>query len=144
MLPSYLIYAVAAMAPLAACTIVPFPSFIGNNGFGGSADISPACAAALNSTIDCDADLDFVARTDTYMSPEARDSVASICVAGCNSSLTSYLSGVVAECGASHVIDEELPNTVVGELLQGVWELMCTRDSSTGQLCPGLSLRSPE
>ena len=137
MISSFLVFVTSVMG-LATCTIVPFRDFVGNNGFGGSTEISQSCAAALNNTIECDLDLYLLALTDTYISPNATSDAAGFCAAGCNSSLASYLSSVAAQCGDSPVIEDDLPNTFLGNLLQSVWSMMCTRDSGTGQFCPGL------
>ncbi|KAH8894666.1 hypothetical protein GQ53DRAFT_610598, partial [Thozetella sp. PMI_491] len=105
-------------------------------GFGGDSTIPQSCAAALNSTIDCDDDLQVLALTNVYASPNATGNAASLCSTGCSSALTNYQNSVKSACGNSAVIDPQLANTFVGDLLHDYYDLVCTKDSTTGQYCP--------
>lgn len=129
---------VAVLPRLAASSIVPFPYFVGDNGFGGSTTISTACSIALNSTINCDPGLRILAITNAYLSPNSTGDAAGLCASSCNSSLTTYQNNVISQCGSSPVIDSLLKNTYMGDLLQDYYDLVCTKDAVTAQFCIGV------
>jgi hypothetical protein len=138
MVLSHLLILATVLTPWAASTIIPFPGFVGDNGFGTSTTISSSCAAALNGTISCDASLRVLALANSYLSPNSTGIAADLCATSCNSSLASYQSNVVAKCGSSPVIDAQVQNTYMGDLLLGYYDLTCTKDPSTGQYCVGM------
>ena len=135
---SFRLLLAAALPYLAASTVVPFPAFVGDNGFGSSTTISQSCVAALNSTINCDPGLRILALTDAYLSPNSTGKAADLCAPSCNSSLTVYHSNVMAQCGSSPIIDSQLQNTYMGDLFQDYYDLVCTKDPGTGQYCVGM------
>ncbi|KAL1869088.1 hypothetical protein VTK73DRAFT_3366 [Phialemonium thermophilum] len=125
----------ASVLRLAVATVVPFPDFVGKNGFGSDSSVSQSCAAALNSTIDCDASLRILAIADDYISPNLTGIAPSLCAPGCNSSLAAYQSNVQEKCGSSPVIDPQVKNTFMGDLLQDYYDLICTKDPGSDQYC---------
>ncbi len=94
--------------------------------------------AALNKTITgCDASLATLAAGGLYFSPNATGSASTLCAPACNSSLTSYRSGIVSACGQSAVIHPSLANTFLGQLFQDYYTLVCSKDPHSGAFCSG-------
>jgi len=121
-----------------ASGFVPFPNFVVSNGFGTNTTISTTCAAALNHTISCDPGLQTLALSNALVSPNTTSIAGALCASSCNSSLTSYHSNVIAQCGSSPVINSQLLNTWMGDFLQDYYDLICTKDPGTGQYCIGM------
>ncbi|KAJ2968585.1 hypothetical protein NQ176_g9106 [Zarea fungicola] len=129
---------IALLPLLAAAVIIPFPVPSGSNGFGSDGIISQACAIALNSTINCDADLATLARANSYISPNSTGKAAALCAPTCNTALTAYHNTVVSKCGSAPLIDPLLQNSFMGDLFQAYSQLICTTDPASGQYCVGM------
>lgn len=122
---------------LVSSSIIPFPSFVGINGFGSNTTVSTSCATALNATIGCDSSLWALALSNIYVSPNTTGMATTLCASNCNSSLVSYQNSVSVQCGSSPVINSLLKNSAVGDLLFDYYNLVCTKDPGTGKFCVG-------
>ncbi|KAH8804437.1 hypothetical protein F5884DRAFT_901622 [Xylogone sp. PMI_703] len=121
---------------LVVSDIVPYPYFIGANGFGTSSVISADCAAALNKTISsCEPLLQGLALSSEYISPNDTGIATSLCASTCRNSISSYQNNVVNACGSSPVVDPGLANTAMGDLLHDYFDLICAKDPDTGLFC---------
>ncbi|KAJ2979136.1 hypothetical protein NQ176_g3432 [Zarea fungicola] len=129
---------IALLPLLAAAVIIPFPVPGGSNGFGSDGTISQTCAVALNSTINCDADLATLARANSYISPNSTGKAAALCAPACSTALTAYHNNVVSKCGSAPLIDPLLQNSFMGDLFQAYFQLICTTDPASGQYCVGM------
>ncbi|KAE9373106.1 carbohydrate-binding module family 50 protein [Stipitochalara longipes BDJ] len=102
-------------------------------GFGNSTPVSASCASALNQTLACDPQLQILAATGYYAS--FNGSFSSLCTSQCNASLVAYHSSVVSACGTSGAFST-YPNAWRGDYIYDYFNLVCTKDVSTGEFCP--------
>ncbi|KAF3227393.1 hypothetical protein TWF106_009906 [Orbilia oligospora] len=111
-----------------------FKFFDGPTGFGRTLHTpSSSCAAALNTTINCEEFLVLKAHKNDYNwgNETLQDQ---LCNPNCGTSLASYSTGVASQCGTANLTWEGLPNTYYGDRLKAYYDLICLKDGD-GDYC---------
>lgn len=118
----------------------PFPYMGGDivdidSSFGNTSVISASCAAALNTTIDCENRLQYM----TGSFAPWRDATAStlFCAQACLSSLQTYSTNVRAACGTADLFNG-LVASWRGDQVRDYLNVMCLKEQSTGKYCVGM------
>ncbi|KAF3222199.1 hypothetical protein TWF191_006958 [Orbilia oligospora] len=132
---------ISSMAPLflsiwlyAISVSASFKFFDGPTGFGRTLHTpSSSCAAALNTTINCEEFLVLKAHKNDYNwgNETLQDQ---LCNPNCGTSLASYSTGVASQCGTANLTWEGLPNTYYGDRLKAYYDLICLKDGD-GDYC---------
>ena len=150
---------------------VLFPGIIGGGtsrdspidaafGFGNTTVISAACASALNSTIQCDQRVRYLASENYYDSLNGTET--ELCTTVCKNSLATYHQAVASACQGTQVYEGAPNSWRAGEgtllissaikkadtcpWLDKIWAWVnatCQTHSGTGQLCAGKFLSTP-
>lgn len=104
------------------------------NGFGNVTAISPSCQDALNTTITCEARLQYM--LGSFYPIEDDDFYAGLCASSCRTSLENYAASVESACGSVDAFDG-LPLSWRGDQIRDFLNIMCATDSQTGEYCVG-------
>ncbi|KAG6365631.1 hypothetical protein INS49_007242 [Diaporthe citri] len=98
-------------------------------------DLDSACESALYQTVDCD-DATSTLMTDGYIgSFDNATLTASVCAAGCGSSLAQLHADVATSCGEAAKLIDGLPFLSLVDMLWSNWNQSCFYDPATGENC---------
>lgn len=100
------------------------------------ADLTAQCINAMESTVQCDDNLNSLAAADYYMEVDATN-LQSICSQSCSTSLAAYNQNVASACAGEPEAWSGYPATYFGNVLWASWNMTCLSDPTTGQSCMG-------
>lgn len=124
--PPLLFLLLLLLTPLSSCTTIFTPSTL-------PASLSALCSTSLTSSIAC-SPLITGLRNGYYYTQRVLDSV---CTAGCQRSLSAYITNVAAACAddtwAGYYDDETTPVAMLADLLQYQFDQACLADA--GRYC---------
>ena len=135
---SFLLGAFFCILPTSA-SFVPFP-YMGadivdiDNSFGNTTAISATCAAALNTTINCEERLQYM--TGSFAPWRSQAASTLFCAQACRSSLQTYSTNVRTACGTADAFNG-LVASWRGDQVRDYLNVMCLTETSTGKYCVG-------
>lgn len=97
-------------------------------------NLTTQCINAMESTVQCDDNLNTIAAADYYLQVDTAD-FQSICTTACSTSLTTYHQNVSSACAGQPEAWSGYPATYFGDVLWASWNLTCLSDPKTGQSC---------
>ena len=112
-------------------TQMNFLAAIGGVAFDNST--SPACVAAINSSLSCPSQFTNYPISD-YAGPFTIEALDSFCSSTCTASISQYQSSVYSNCKGSRPF-QEFPATLAVDRMAAYQRRTCLKDASTGQYC---------
>ncbi len=112
-------------------TQMNFLAAIGGVAFDNST--SPACIAAINSSLSCPSQFTNYPISD-YAGPFTMEALDSFCSGTCTASISQYQSSVYSSCKGSRPF-QEFPATLAVDRMAAYQRRTCLKDASTGQYC---------
>ncbi|KAJ5113891.1 carbohydrate-binding module family 50 protein [Penicillium angulare] len=110
--------------------------FFNNTDFTSkTADISTACATALQASLDCDPFLTYVMTSNYYTSIGNTTIQDEFCSTDCSNDLASYRKDVATSCANDPQPFSGYPATYWADWAISAFEHVCMKDADTGEYC---------